>query len=350
MNLSQLVTIVIFFGVYIVFYRYKEMTRNSANCKCPPKLSHTTNIPVISTNSLKKFNYSTFEEYLQLAILKSPDHFPKSVVLVEVNYGFLKMAHNFLLHIRSVQPPMLNVVMVALDDKTCQNLQTLHELTYCDKTHVFETSSMEFRSDGYNTIVGNKWKLLNDALKTKVTVLMCDVDVIFLRNPFNFFVDIPSTCDFAAATDALPPNVLEINDFRFSESGQGVQFWINTGLMLWSNSSMSKSIVSEFLDPSNRIAKMDDQYEFNEYLKSKSKDQSIKMDDWFTRRHKCFSIGGLKTYILSPFLFGSQRHMIDFSLPDTGYLTPYAVHFNWISGVEPKMSKMKTFGFWLVEN
>jgi Nucleotide-diphospho-sugar transferase len=180
-------------------------------------------------------------------------------------------------------------------------------------------------------------------------VLIMDVDVVVLRNPFNYFTDIPA-CDVAITTDTTPPRITTDNAGRWSESTDTADttVWINTGFMLWRPSNSTKELLEDFALPKYRIPGMDDQFEFNAYLNGRLRDTPDQANLHFTQRMKiCSTMGGLRMHNLSPWLFGSQRHMFEFGLPGSAALAPYVIHYNWLSGFDAKKIKMVADGMWM---
>ncbi len=94
---------------------------------------------------------------------------------------------------------------------------------------------------------------------------------------------------------------------------------------------------------------MDDQFEFNEYLKLKTPEEGNleTRQDFLDSRTRCNHYGVVDMQILTPYLFGSHRHMFEFRLPSLIDAIPYTIHYNWLSGYESKHNKMKEHGLWL---
>ena len=136
-------------------------------------------------------------------------------------------------------------------------------------------------------------------------------------------------------------------DVRWSEDGSSSTVHVNTGFMLWRPTNATKELLDEFLLPRFRVQGMDDQFEFNQYLQMKASGISSTANLHFTQRlAKCSNMGGLQMHILSPWQFGSQRHMFELNLAGSAALAPYIIHYNWLSGFDEKKNKMVADGMW----
>jgi hypothetical protein len=286
---------------------------------------------------------SSFLGLLLHASTLCPTPSQPAVVLVMVNNGFIDMAIQQLHQMRQTRPPILNVVFVALDLLAYNVLKRKGVAVYRDENETFDAVASDFRTPSYNQIVIHKFLLLQRALELGFDVLMLDVDVVLLRNPFNYFVDF-AKCDVLVTVETLPPGIHENTDQRWS--GDGVALWINTGFMFWRNSAPSRTLLHAFARPENRRSGMDDQYEFNQFLKASPHAPEALNLPWTQRLHQCAVYGGVSMHVLSPYLFGSQRHMFEFNLAGLAGTVPYMVHFNWISGFNDKRSRMIANGFW----
>lgn len=97
-----------------------------------------------------------FESLAQSAARRAPSYIANTIVVVEVNKGFLPMARNFMYHAARVYPRLDNTLYVALDSESYDELQKIPNiLVYADNSG-FPADPMSFRTPGYNKIVKHK--------------------------------------------------------------------------------------------------------------------------------------------------------------------------------------------------
>ena len=141
-------------------------------------------------------------------------------------------------------------------------------------SHTFSPQASGFHTNQYADIVLNKWNVVLRLMKLGYDVLLTDADIVYLRNPFNFFADLP-VCDLYVAVESGPKtykklttptearySIVALKQFTFS-------IWINTGFVYFKNNKDTIQMVKEFLKPAYRIPGTDDQQEFNMFLQNR---------------------------------------------------------------------------------
>jgi hypothetical protein len=204
----------------------------------------------------------------------------------------------------------------------------------------FGSASEEFRSPGYNKMVIYKWHCIRAVLLAGYEPFLFDVDVALLRNPLNFLLDAPK-CDFTIAVDGYQ-EMFSPTANRFA--GDGNAIWFNTGVLLVRDVSSNLQMIDEFLQGKYRIDGFDDQYQFNSYIQTVRSPTDFSVNGWECSRFR----NGSSFHVLPPSLFASQM-MVKQGFNDKVYNKPYAVHFNYLSGVVAKINEMKAWKLWLVE-
>jgi len=107
----------------------------------------------------------------------------KFIILAAVDIAFIDMAFN--LYESSFRPHGIdNFLFVDMGRRVCQKLSTasLPCVRHSSSTRGFEAAS-RFNSKGFNRKVLVKVDAMLDALAADYTVLLVDVDVVFLKNP-----------------------------------------------------------------------------------------------------------------------------------------------------------------------
>jgi hypothetical protein len=172
-----------------------------------------------------------------------------------------------------------------------------------------------------------------------------DVDMVLLRNPFNYIGDLPA-CDLFSAVDTLPPPMKSDDAKRWSMSNDNTSVWFNTGFMLWRSSNASQAVIEAFLGYlENQGEGLDDQAHFYAFMQAQGQVSSGNQP-WAELAHTCATWAGLSFQALPPVLFASQRHLYEFKLAQEAYVLPYSIHFNWLSGFEEKKKRMVEVGLW----
>lgn len=282
---------------------------------------------------------------------------PHTVVVVEVNSGFLDFARNMWLRAGRTKPPLGNLLWVALDAQAHDQLKALpaqngtgRPLVFFDPADKFEPGGTSFRTKAYNDIVKHKWTLLRRVLGLGFNALLLDVDVIVLRNPFGYLADLPA-CDLLATVDTLPDQGITngSNPHRWAGGSQRYNTaWINTGVILWRATPTARALIDDFIAYKPAEQGMDDQHEWNAFLNVQPATPQARVNLPFLElASQCGVWGNLSVQILPPSLYGSQRHVFEFQLPQNSGETPYTIHFNWLSGAAEKRQKMQVLGLWL---
>jgi hypothetical protein len=295
-------------------------------------------------------------EMLYAASEFSPEQHPLAVAFVEVNAGFLPMLDNFLAYLDRLQPPMKNILFLALDPVAFADLQARGVRAIIDSdarsvTGNFSQGEQRFRAPGYNKIVLHKWFAANRALQLGFDVFVLDVDVILARNPMLYLVDAPM-CDLFVSVEKTA-KALGTGPDKFSAAHEAI--WINTGVLFWRSTAASRLAVVSFLDPKSRLKGYDDQYEFNRFMMDRHNrsDQAAHGGYWvdtlpaLQRSRECVTYGNLTVHILSPFLFGTWPQLFGAKFMNISYITPFTLHFNWLSGLSEKRGAMQSVGLWL---
>ena len=281
------------------------------------------------------------------------------IIAVIVNHGFVPFAINLHLHTQRFVPPLHSILYIALDEEGYHEmykygLNTIHDDSSAIR-QTFTKVGTFFRDTPYNHIVLHKWRisywLLN---KFQRAVMILDADVVFLRNPLFYLMDIP-TCDLTVTVESFSmPTLLNFNAAT-QYQGDNHNIWMNTGLMLWQYTRNSIDTITTFLDPSFRL-NSDDQNEFNKFVSSQVQPESGSRPKWNRCVRMAYpkmntnSSGIFSLHVLPPPLFGSQQYiyagLVGACMGD--YISPYFIHFNFISGFEAKKKRMIEKGVWLL--
>ena len=112
------------------------------------------------------------------------------VVLLTVNSGYLAFFQNWFWYFNRLQLPV-PVVVIADDDESFQKLKSLYEHNGSVKVEKGEETNKELvadnKSPAFKRLVRERPSHILKHLKSGKNVLFCDVDSVWLQNPFPYF-------------------------------------------------------------------------------------------------------------------------------------------------------------------
>jgi len=270
---------------------------------------------------------------LDLALTEALQHAPptmaRTVIVVEVNSGFLDVTRNFILHVERLIPPLRNIVYAALDEGAAHELRRMKQLTYYPEIRAHEfVNATKYGGPGYNEIVRHKWRLALKLLHRGLHPFILDADVVLLRNPLNFMQDLPD-CELTVTAESAGRDTLRSKMNRFGRwmvadrvAGRtNDMVYTNTGVM-WMKPTLN--LISALEGFVNSTITNDDQYEFNTLMLRRCRGTNTTVNlPLLQRARNCSSYGNFTMNIMSPVLFGSQRFILGDSLAEDMAVTPY---------------------------
>ena len=144
----------------------------------------------------RDFNYSSMAE--ALAVNASPD---RVIVLPStVDGGYQDMALNFYefnLHRLNIT----NFVFMCIDKKACDVLKNFCIPAYLFTELAYSDKAFSYRDQEFVDKATTKLLIVLSALKLKYHVLLTDLDIVFLKNPFNHFPC--DDCDVQIQTNSI---------------------------------------------------------------------------------------------------------------------------------------------------
>ena len=119
------------------------------------------------------------------------------IVLLAVNTAYVDFFQNWYFYFRRLKL-RVPVVVIAEDDYCFQVLRSLYnspyysrliiEKSYAGKGKETSQNSLDFRTPGFNKLVGKRPSNILKHLKHNKNVLVCDADTVWLQNPFPHFI------------------------------------------------------------------------------------------------------------------------------------------------------------------
>ena len=288
---------------------------------------------------------------LREAARHAPPLMPTAVFVVEVNAAYLELAFNLARTMALTKPPVRNVVWVALDAGAHEALEARNFTTFFDERDTFSRDRAAFLTPEYLRITRHKLQTITRVLELGFEPIFLDVDVVMLRNPLNFMVDLPR-CAASVTTESFG-FLGEDSPRRFSgEMHTGIHVgvpvppeatYINCGFMHFTADALP--VLKEFMaEPPVK----DEQNDLNTWLLKRTNAGMPARSNipWQERGTKCSEMGGLTFNVLSPALFGSQRYVVHGpKLAQAAATLPAMIHYNFVIGTyEDKVALMRADG------
>ena len=267
-----------------------------------------------------------------------------NILVAYTNSGFHEMTRNFLYSLENTIPPITNILLFPLDCEEFVRSQNLRISSFFTRVEHNKTALPFAGPPGkygfhYYEVVQYKWKILEMVLQAGYNVLLTDVDIFWLRNPFYLLETMPQ-CDFTfyCGKIAPPKNLSKC-------------LHVNTGLMYFRSNERSLELIKQIKFPRYR----DDQTVFNKLLdklleKYYYDEKTVLEPDLLSGQ--CGQLGDFFTFQrIPPFLIGNPRTLFGDSQSDVNNLIetqtrPYGVHFNYLNGIEAKIRSMTHHSMW----
>lgn len=299
---------------------------------------------------------------------------PTTITFVVTNLAYAELTLNFFRIAARLEPPLAAAFSVAVDAAARDRLAAAAPRAYAT---VFEAAGPAYESNvsvfggrAYNSMTEHKWRVAAAVLATGQHALMVDPDVALLRNPAQY-LDAAPQCDLATMIevndgDASPVSLRAQGGFAFDAFAN----WVNTGFVLFRSSPRTGPFVAAFLEylaqPAARAENRDDQHHFNTYLHMRLRPRGLRPDATLAERgqllidamvaRRCIDLVDaaaaedgathLSWLPLSPLLFMNRIALDKFALHERALDKPYAVHHNWLLGLEEKVCSLRAHGQW----
>lgn len=296
--------------------------------------------------------YINSDAYLLPPILEK---FRNLATIVEVNGAFVHLAISLHLHNLRSPVPIPLIVFVCTDRKAEARLLGVGAdvLFYQHENKQLSEKESGFRSVEYYQLVLNKWNLMLAFLNHGMDVFIMDADIVLLRNPLFYFVDLPecvlngvmveSRGDANSVAETSVKALMNYNsELRFSDTWEGkvTSVWLNTGFLYFKHSKEAIRLIQDFMKDENRIVGTDDQQEFNVYLEKKRTKENSKINH-LDNPNQCSLVSGVSMNILSPFMFQTFNQFRYFKTHDVAAVPISVVHYNWNADAGWKTGRMR---------
>ncbi|CAH2040806.1 unnamed protein product [Thlaspi arvense] len=254
------------------------------------------------------------------------------IIVTFGNYAYMDFILTWVKHLTDFG--LDNLLVGAMDTKVMEAL-------YWKGIPVFDMGShISFVDAGWGTpkfhkIGREKIILLDTILAFGYELLMCDTDVVWLKNPLPYLLRFPEA-DVLTSTDQLVPTV---TDDRLENWQQGEDFGAssNIGIFFWRATDSAKNFTEEWKDMLIANDKLWDQTAFNQ-LMWRQLGPSVDEDSGLVYAYN----GKLKLGLLPASIFCSGHTYFVQAIYKQLRLEPYAIHATFqYAGTEGKRHRLR---------
>ncbi|KAG9452936.1 hypothetical protein H6P81_005840 [Aristolochia fimbriata] len=251
------------------------------------------------------------------------------IIVTFGNYAFMDFIINWVKHLTDLR--VFNLLVGAMDTK-------LLEALYWKGVPVFDMGSnmntidVGWGSPTFHKMGREKVILINAILPFGFELLMCDTDMVWLKNPLPYFSRFPGA-DVLTSSDQVIPTVVDDS----LEIWQQVSGALNIGIFHWRPTDSSKKLAKEWKEMLLADETIWDQNGFNE-LMHRSLGPSVDEEPGLVYAFD----GNLKMGILPASIFCSGHTYFVQAMFQQLKLEPYAVHTTFqYAGTEGKRHRLR---------
>ncbi|KAL5708922.1 hypothetical protein ACHQM5_019665 [Ranunculus cassubicifolius] len=252
-----------------------------------------------------------------------------TVIVTFGNYAFMDFILNWVKHLSDLG--VSNLLVGAMDTK-------LLEALYWKGVPVFDmgsnmpTSDPGWGSPTFHKMGREKVTLIDALLPFGYEILMCDTDMVWLKNPLPYIARFPAA-DVLTSTDQVIPTVVDDSLANW----QQVSGAYNIGIFHWRPTDSAKKLVKEWRETLAADDKSWDQNVFNEVV---HKQLGPSVDD---ESGLVYAFDGvLKLGLLPASIFCSGHTYFVQAMYEQLRLEPYAVHTTFqFAGTEGKRHRLR---------
>ncbi|KAG2499431.1 hypothetical protein HYH03_002378 [Edaphochlamys debaryana] len=245
------------------------------------------------------------------------------------NYHYVDFVRTWVKHVQRVG--VTGYIVGAMDDHLLREMISLKYNCFSMKSGL-TLGDFGWGSPTFAKMGREKIRLISLFLKLDVSVVIADVDVLWLRNPLPFFERYPEA-DVLSSSDHMAATVKTEDLEKWPEAAAAA----NIGIMLFRKKSLA--FVEEWIKIIEADDKVWDQNAFNDLFR-----QGIKLLDPPNKNLFLGYHGSLTMGILPVSQFCSGHTMFVQRLGQRLGLEPYAVHATFqFSGTPGKRNRMREF-------
>ncbi|KAJ7558802.1 hypothetical protein O6H91_04G056400 [Diphasiastrum complanatum] len=254
----------------------------------------------------------------------------KNVIVVTfANHAFLDFALNWVKHLTQLR--VSNILVGAMDHKCLEALFWAGIPTF-DMGHQMDVIDVGWGTPSFHKMGREKVILVNEILSFGYELLMCDTDMVWMKDPLPYLEQFPEA-DVLTSSDAVVSTVdddqLEVWDRSFGA--------YNIGIFHWRPSAVSKNLAKVWREQLLGDDSIWDQNGFNELMQKQLGPSVIGHRGLFYAYD-----GSLKLGVLPVSIFCSGHTFFVQAMYKQLKLAPYAVHTTFqFAGTDGKRHRLR---------
>ncbi|XP_031502639.1 arabinosyltransferase XEG113 [Nymphaea colorata] len=258
-------------------------------------------------------------------------HYAKNNVIIVTfgNFAFMDFVLNWVRHLTDLG--VYNLLVGAMDTKLLEALYWKGVPVFDMKSNM-DTSDVGWGSPKFHKMGREKVTLINEFLPFGYELLMCDTDMVWLKNPLPYIARYPDA-DVLTSSDQVIPTVIDdrLEDWRYVSGAY------NIGIFHWRPTDASKRLAAEWKEMLLADEKIWDQNGFNDLL-HKFLGPSVDEESGLVyARNRSLKLG-----ILPASIFCSGHTYFVQAMYQQLRLEPYAVHTTFqYAGTEGKRHRLR---------
>ncbi|TVU46317.1 hypothetical protein EJB05_05843 [Eragrostis curvula] len=252
-----------------------------------------------------------------------------AIVVTFGNYAFLDFIITWARHLTDLGVD--NLLVGAMDTKLLRELY-LRGVPVFDMGSRMATEDAGWGSPTFHKMGREKVLLINALLPFGYELLMCDTDMVWLKNPLPYLARYPDA-DLLTSSDQVIPTVTDDS----LENWKEVTGAFNIGIFHWRPTEPAKRLAAEWKDLVLSDDKLWDQNAFNDLVR-KVFEQSVEGEDDLVYSYD----GKLKLGVLPASIFCNGHTYFVQGMHQQLHLEPYAVHTTFqYAGTEGKRNRLR---------
>jgi hypothetical protein len=271
------------------------------------------------------------------SLLRRTANSRRQVAVTFVSAAYREMFENFV--IWALRAQVFNLLFVATDRDAVSFVKQAGFPVYFEQATAIESSSEKgvSGSDNYWSaeflqVVNHRYELVQRILSLGYEVLVLDLDVVILQNPFSHLSALPRNLDAAFQPDNRVADKGEQTGPPRNKSWTG---FANGGVFYIRPTLSAQAFMSALIHNLEMHPDIHDQYILNDQLESYLKNDSINLPLHFTYLHRL--------------LFPNGYAFWDAEEPQSKGVSPLLVHCNWVEGQLTKKYRLREAGLWALD-
>mmetsp|Transcript_21209 Transcript_21209/g.66518 ORF Transcript_21209/g.66518 Transcript_21209/m.66518 type:complete len:672 (+) Transcript_21209:60-2075(+) len=183
----------------------------------------------------------------------------KMIIVSFVNAHYMDFARNWVRHLVSAGNP--HFLVGALDDEAYKQLRAANVPSF-DMAASLTTRDFGWGSKVFKQAQQKKIAMFLSVLEYGYDVLLSDIDVFYLRDPFVFFRTVPEA-DLLVSSDLLTNTVTDDGP----ETQNGIGATLNVGIIFMRPTNATKALTREWNDMCSRNLDFWEQAAFNQLVR-----------------------------------------------------------------------------------